>query len=162
MKIVTQDMITDLLRRAAVMPRRRINLNLHETPGDPVNRFVNAGCVGSYARPHRHHPSKWELTSLLYGELDIIAFAPDGAVIDRWTLAAGRTPVVEIPGGCWHTVMFRAPAAVVLEVTRGPYEPQLNKEFAVWAPAEGDPDVGSFLDWLGAANIGERWHARHG
>jgi hypothetical protein len=47
--------------------------------------------------------------------------------------------VAEIPGGEWHSVIFQAPAAVVLEVKAGPYQPQLDKEFASWAPAENDP-----------------------
>ena len=39
----------------------------------------------------------------------------------------------------------------------GPYEPQLDKEFAEWAPLEGDPAAALFLSWLENAVSGEVW-----
>jgi cupin fold WbuC family metalloprotein len=54
MKIVTTEAIEELLTRAATAPRKRLNLNLHAEPSDPINRFLNAGLAGTYVRPHRH------------------------------------------------------------------------------------------------------------
>ena len=69
--------------------------------------------------------------------------------------------VVEIPGGVWHSVVFHAPAAVILEVKAGPYEPRLDKEMAGWAPPEDDPAAALFVTWLETAAPGERvWAAR--
>ena len=155
MKLVTAGTITELLLSASVSPRKRMNLNLHE-PGSPVSRFINAGIAGTYVRPHRHQIDKWELVSVIKGHFDLLIFTPDGVVKDRITLSPEGVSVAEIPGGTWHTAVFRAPAAVVLEVKAGLYEPQLDKEFASWAPSENDPAIATFVSWLETATPGER------
>jgi cupin fold WbuC family metalloprotein len=159
MKIVTAPMIADLLARAAEAPRKRINLNLHADPSDPTNRFLNAGIAGTYVQPHRHRSGRWELLSVLRGKLDILIFAPGGEITRRLVLDSEVAALVEIPGGAWHTFVFRAPGAAVLEIKPGPYEPEFDKEFAAWAPAEGDPAAAAFLDWLERAPVGEAWRA---
>ena len=68
----------------------------------------------------------------------------------------GGTGVAEIPGGSWHSVVFRAPGAVLLEIKSGAYEPQMDKEFANWAPKEADPLAAQFVRWLEVAAPGER------
>lgn len=159
MKTVTAHMIADLMARAAGAPRKRTNLNLHADPSDPINRFLNAGVAGTYVRPHRHRSGRWELVSVLGGKLDLLIFAPDAEITRRLVLDAEAAALVEIPGGAWHTLVFRAPGAAVLEIKPGPYEPELDKEFAAWAPAEGDPAAAAFLDWLERAAVGEAWRA---
>jgi cupin fold WbuC family metalloprotein len=156
MKIVTAEMIAELLSRAAASPRKRMNLNLHAELTDPISRFLNAGIVGTYVRPHRHRSGKWELVSVLQGRCDLVIFTSEGVLENRVPLSSEGTGVAEIPGGDWHSVVFHAPAAVVLEVKAGPYEPWLDKEFASWAPPENDPAAASFVTWLEAAALGER------
>jgi cupin fold WbuC family metalloprotein len=157
MKIVTKKMISDLVASAAAVPRKRLNLNLHPELSDPVNRFVNAGLVGTYVRPHRHRIGRWELVNVLQGSLDLVIFTSGGRLKDRFTLSSEDTSLSEIPGGEWHTFVFHSPAAVVLEVKPGPYEPQFDKEFASWAPTEGDPTVARFITWLEGAALGDMW-----
>jgi cupin fold WbuC family metalloprotein len=157
MKIVTKKMISDLLASAAAVPRKRMNLNLHAELSDPINRFINAGLVGTYVRPHRHRIGRWELVSVLQGSLDLVIFTSGGQLKDRFTLSAEGTSLAEIPGGDWHTFVFHSPATVVLEVKPGPYEPQFDKEFADWAPAEGDPTAALFVTWLNSAELGDLW-----
>ena len=156
MKIVTAEMIAELLSRAAASPRKRMNLNLHAELTDPISRFLNAGIVGTYVRPHRHRSGKWELVSVLQGRCDLVIFTSEGVLENRVPLSSEGTGVAEIPGGDWHSVVFHAPAAVVLEVKAGPYEPPLDKEFASWAPPENDPAAALFVTWLEAAALGER------
>jgi cupin fold WbuC family metalloprotein len=156
MKIVTAEMIAELLSRSAASPRKRMNLNLHAELTDPISRFLNAGIAGTYVRPHRHRSGKWELVSLLRGRCDLVIFTSDGVLKSRVPLSSEGTSVAEIPGGDWHTLVFYAPAAVVLEVKAGPYEPRLDKEFASWAPLEVDPAAASFVTWLETAALGER------
>jgi len=156
MKIVTAEMIAELLSRAAASPRKRMNLNLHAELTDPISRFLNAGIVGTYVRPHRHRSGKWELVSVLQGRCDLVIFTSEGVLENRVPLSSEGTGVAEIPGGDWHSVVFHAPAAVVLEVKAGPYEPRLDKEFASWAPPENDPAAALFVTWLEAAALGER------
>jgi cupin fold WbuC family metalloprotein len=161
MKIVTAEKIAELLSRAAASPRRRMNLNLHDEPTDPIGRFLNAGIAGSYVRPHRHRIGRWELVSVLQGRFDLVIFTSDGVVKDRIALSSEGASVAEIPGGTWHSAVFHPPAAVILEVKTGPYEPQLDKEFASWAPPEADPAAALFVSWLETAALGERvsrWH----
>ena len=156
MKIVTAETIAGLLSRAAASPRKRMNLNLHAELTDPIRRFLNAGIAGTYVRPHCHRIGKWELVSVLQGKLDLVIFASDGVVKNRVALGSDGASVAEIPGGDWHSVVFHAPAAVVLEVKAGPYEPRLDKEFASWAPLEDDPAAALFVAWLETAATGER------
>jgi cupin fold WbuC family metalloprotein len=157
MKIVTGEMIAELLARAAMSPRKRLNLNLHTELSDPINRFVNAGVAGTYVRPHRHRIGKWELLGVLQGKLDVVTFACNGAVKGRFALGLGGPRLIEIPDDEWHSFVFHPPAAVVLEVKPGPYEPELDKEFADWAPVEGAPAAASFQTWLESAAPGEIW-----
>jgi cupin fold WbuC family metalloprotein len=155
MKIVTADTMAELVARAAAAPRKRINLNLHAEPNDPTSRFLNAGVSGTYVRPHRHRSGKWELLTVLQGRLEVVFFTSGGQIKSRYACGPKDHKLIEIPGGEWHGFVFCAPAAVVLEVKPGPYEPQLDKEFAEWAPPEGDAAADSFLLWLENAKHGE-------
>jgi cupin fold WbuC family metalloprotein len=157
MKIVTAETLTDLVARAVDAPRKRINFNFHTALSDPINRFLNAGCGGTYVRPHRHRIGRWELVTVLQGRLDLLVFTSDGEVRDRVALGSVGGCLIEIPGGEWHSFVFHAPAAVVLEVKPGPYEPELDKEFADWAPAEGTPAAPPFVAWLESATVGRTW-----
>jgi cupin fold WbuC family metalloprotein len=159
MKIVNAEAIAELLSRAAASPRKRMNLNLHAEQTDSVGRFLNAGIAGTYVRPHRHQIERWELVTVLRGRFDVVIFTSDGVVKSRVVLGSQGASVAEIPGGEWHSVVFHAPAAVVLEVKAGPYEPQHDKEFASWAPADNDPAAAGFVSWLETAAPGDalRW-----
>jgi cupin fold WbuC family metalloprotein len=156
MKIVNQKTMEELLSRAADSPRKRMNFNFHDQSSDPIGRFLNAGLGGTYVRPHRHRIDRWELISAVQGRCALLIFTPDGVVKDRIALSYQAVTVAEIPGGEWHSVVFHAPGAVVLEVKAGPYEPQLDKEFASWAPEENSPKAGRFVTWLETAAPGDR------
>jgi cupin fold WbuC family metalloprotein len=134
-----------------------MNFNLHSQGNDPINRFINAGFHGTYIRPHRHRMEKWELLSIIQGSIDILTFTANGTLDNRLRLGIHGMCVAEIPGGEWHTLMFHAPAAAILEVKPGPYEPEFDKEFAEWAPAEGEDAVQSFVGWLESAKCGDTW-----
>jgi hypothetical protein len=86
----------------------------------------------------------------------VLTFTPEGVIKNRVVLGSKGASVVEIPGGDWHSVVFHAPAAVVLEVKAGPYDLLLDKEFASWAAPEDDPAAPFFVSWLEAAAPGER------
>ena len=88
MKIITTEAIADLLSRAAAVSRKRMNLNLHPELSDPIGRFLNAGLVGTYIRPHRHRIGKWELVSMLQGRYDVVIFTSDGIIKDRVALGS--------------------------------------------------------------------------
>src|SRR6476660_9598513 len=93
------EIIGDLLSRAAASPRKRMNFNLHAELTDPISRFLNAGIAGTYVRPLCHRSGKWELVSLLRGRCDLVIFTSDGLLESRVPLSSEGTSVAEIPGG---------------------------------------------------------------
>ena len=104
-----------------------------------------------------HRIGKGELLSVVQGTVDVRTFGANGAVKNRVSLSTvGANVVAEISGGDWHSIVFRAPGAVVLEIKPGPYEPLLDKEFANWAPSEDDPVARSFVARLEVAAVGAR------
>ncbi len=93
-----------LVAQAAASPRRRKNLNLHESLDDPIQRLLNDFEPGTYVRPHRH-PDKWELFVLLQGAAAVFTFDDSGRLRD-----AGGARIVEIPQATWHTLVALSPA----------------------------------------------------
>jgi cupin fold WbuC family metalloprotein len=156
MKIVDPATIATLVATAQAVPRRRVNFNLHERPGDPIQRFLNVAEPGTYSRPHRHAADRWELTAALCGAADLLVFAADGALLNRVRLGPQES-LVEIGGGEWHAVSVLASGTVLLEVKPGPYDATSDKDFASWAPAEGDGAADACCRWMQVAAIGDRW-----
>lgn len=131
--------------RSRAAPRGRANHNVHQSLDDPVQRFVNVFQPGSYVRPHRHGPSRWELFLLLEGEAGALAFDDTGTVTEQAVLRRGRARAVEFPSGTWHTVLALQPDTVMFEIKPGPYQPIADKDFAAWAPEEGTEAAAALL-----------------
>ena len=131
--------------KARAGERGRCNHNLHPTLDDPVQRFLNVLQPGSYVRPHRHDPHRWELFLLLEGEAAAMVFDEDGTVTETALLRRGGARAVEIAGGAWHTLLALAPDTAMFEVKPGPYTPVSDKDFAPWAPIEGAPETAALL-----------------
>lgn len=147
-----------LMGEAAASPRLRKNLNIHRVPEDPIQRLFNAMEPGTYVRPHRHaRPTGWELMLAVRGAFSIITFDDRGTVQERIDLsAAGGDMAAEIPAYTWHAVVVLAPETVMFEVKPGPYSPVEDKDFAAWAPEEGDPDTERVVAWYETARPGDR------
>lgn len=157
MKRVDIAALRALSAEAASLPRRRKNLNLHETPDDPVQRLCNAFEPGTYLRPHRHTAGGvWELFALLAGHAAVLTFDDRGRVIGRTELGTGANVIVEIPPATWHSLVSFAPGTVLFEVKRGPYRPTGEHDFAPWAPKEGDASAAAFVTWMERAAAGAR------
>jgi len=137
-KVVGQEQLAALREAARLAARRRANLNLHPELADPVQRFFNCFEPGSYVRPHRHDPHRWELFVLLQGKAGVLLFSPEGAIFQRVLLAPTASLAVEIPGGVFHTLVALAPSTVLFEVKPGPYQALADKDFAPWAPSEAE------------------------
>lgn len=128
--------------------RRRANANVHPTLDDPIQRMLNIFQPGSYVRPHRHDPDRFELFILLAGEAAAVVFEEGGRPSEWAVLGQSGDWAVEVPGGAWHTVFALAPDAVLFEVKPGPYRPLVEKDFAPWAPREGTPEAQRVLkEW---------------
>ena len=156
MKIIDKHLLQALSAEAGTSTRLRRNFNLHPTLDDPVQRFCNAMEPGTYVRPHRHREAdKWELFLALSGAVAVLVFDDVGRVADRIELSStGPIFGVEIPEDTWHTLASLESGTVVFECKRGPYRPLTDKEFAGWAPPEGDRQATAFAEWFREARVG--------
>ncbi|MGP0075964.1 MAG: WbuC family cupin fold metalloprotein [Bryobacteraceae bacterium] len=145
---VNRALIEELLERARRSPRLRVNHNFHASMEENPHRFLNVMIKGTYVAPHRHlDPPKAESFLVLEGEVAFFVFNDAGNVIR--TEMVGRDPIgIDLPPGVWHTLTPLTAHAVCYEVKPGPYSAANDKDFAPWAPREGDPEVARYLEKL--------------
>jgi cupin fold WbuC family metalloprotein len=155
--LYTAPTLDALSTEATRSPRRRKNLNVHPVLEDPVQRLFNAMEPGTYVRPHRHaRDNGWELMVVVRGAFAVLRFDGAGRVLARADLCVGNGDcAVEIPARAWHSVVSLAPGTIMFEVKPGPYSPVEDKDFAGWAPPEGDPRAPDWVRWFETARPGE-------
>jgi cupin fold WbuC family metalloprotein len=140
-QLLDRALIDSLIERALRSPRLRTNHNFHASAAENPHRFLNVMARGTYIAPHRHlNPPKSESFLVLEGRLAFFEFDDSGAIVSRRVLG-GETLGIDVQPGVWHTIAVLSPHAVCFEVKPGPYAPADDKEFAPWAPREGDPGV---------------------
>jgi cupin fold WbuC family metalloprotein len=145
-QLIDESLLDATLARAAIAPRGRINHNFHPDMSANPHRFLNAWTRGSYAAPHRHlQVPKPESFVMLRGELALFVFDDEGTVSERHVLGRGGVLGIDLAPGLWHTVAALSETAVCFEVKAGPYDAATDKEFAPWAPREGDPAAADYL-----------------
>ena len=150
LKIVSPKLLDELSQKASSSTRKRLNHNFHDDLDDPINRMLNALEPGTYLQPHKHeNPDKREVFMVLRGSLVAIFFDSSGNPTEFVLLDPVKgNHAVEIPIGAWHTLIALESGSVVYEVKDGPYLPLSDKNFASWAPKEGDPNCGIYLEQL--------------
>ncbi len=159
LELIDEIQLSHLLTVARESPRRRAIHCFHTGDGDNPHRFVNLILAGSYVAPHRHAvPPKAESFVVLRGEVGVLLFGDDGAVLGAHRLSAlsesGNADARTLPcgldllPGTWHSIVALSPTAVIFEVKPGPYDAATDKEFAPWAPREGEPDAAAYLAWM--------------
>lgn len=141
-------LLDELIERAKQSPRLRVNHNFHASMEENPHRFLNVMVKGTYIAPHRHlDPPKAEAFLVLEGEVAFFLFDDLGQVVR--TEMIGRDPMgIDLPPGVWHTLAPVSEYAVCYEVKPGPYSTANDKDFAPWAPREGDPGVAEYLAGL--------------
>jgi cupin fold WbuC family metalloprotein len=152
-QLISSPLFDKVTAQAESSPRLRMNHNFHSGPEDNPHRFLNVLLQGTYIRPHRHlTPPKAESFLVLDGIAEVMLFDDDGAITARYELggeaAGARVWGIDIPPGLWHTIVARTARVVCYEVKPGPWIPGTDKEFADWAPAEGEPAATVYLDTL--------------
>jgi len=149
-KIVSAELLNEVIQKAKNLPRGRMNYNFHDDLADPINRMLNAFEPGTYIQPHRHeNPDKREVFIVLRGSLVVVFFDNSGTPTDFILLDRDKGNfAVEIPIGAWHSVFALISGTVVYEVKDGPYLPMNDKNFASWAPKEGEPGCEEYLKKL--------------
>jgi cupin fold WbuC family metalloprotein len=149
---ITADILEVKSRDAKRNSRKREILALQRGNADALQRMINAIEPGSYVRPHRHHvPPKAESVVLLAGSVGFVAFHADGTLNRDACILLHRSRgavALDCRESVWHTFFALEPDTVVFESKSGPFNPDTDKEFAPWAPAEGSPDAAPYLERL--------------
>ena len=158
MKLFDQEMLDGLTAKAKVSTRLRANHNVHVDLDAPVQRLFIAIEPGSYVRPHRHpEMEKWEFFMVVRGRIAALLFDAEGKVLQREVLTPeGPVHGFEIPPATWHCVAALESGSVFFEVKQGPYVSLSDKDFAAWAPQEGEPGAAEFVQWLTVAEPGDQ------
>lgn len=154
MKIIDAKQLSAMTTAAITAPRLRTHKNLHDSPSEPIQQVVIAFQPSTYVRPHRHGPGIWEMFALLDGALAVLIFDDDGTLTQRVELRSNGDRIVQLDAGLWHSLVVLEPNSLALEVKPGPYVQTTDKDFAIWAPAEGDEDAAAFVAWMEGAEIG--------
>ena len=131
-------------------PRRRMNYNFHQVLSDTLQRLLNAMEPLTYIQPHKHeNPDKREIFFALRGRIVVIEFDGHGNITDHILLGPGTGNFgAEIAERTFHTVISLDPGTVAYEFKDGPYNPIDDKNFASWAPKEGDQHALAYLESL--------------
>ena len=121
--LIDDKILDDLTRRAQNSPRRRMNLNFHESLDNKCHRFLNAVEPGADIPIHRH-PEKEESFVVLRGKIRITTYNDDCTIIEDLVLSPteGRYGV-NVEKNVWHTVEALEPGSVIFECKEGPYVP---------------------------------------
>jgi cupin fold WbuC family metalloprotein len=147
-QLLNSQLFESLIERARQSPRLRTNHNFHSTMEENPHRFLNVMVRGTYIAPHRHTtPPKPEAFVVLSGAIAFFTFDDTGEITGTYVLD-GEQPGIDVPAGVWHTLAVLSPEAVCYEVKPGPYTPATDKDFAPWAPREGEPGTAAYLERL--------------
>ena len=149
---IDQALIDQKARDARASNRQRDIHVLHTGDEDTLQRMLNALQPGTYVTPHRHVAvPKAEAVVVLRGSLGFVHFEDDGSYDEQHFVHLDPKQGVfgvDYRAGVWHTFIALEPDTVVFEVKPGPYDAATDKEFAPWAPGEGDAGVVDYLQVL--------------
>lgn len=150
--VLTEELMNQGCEAARQSPRHRIIFPIHRRPEARVQRMLNFMQPETYVAPHRHAlDHAIETVQVLRGELGFLIFDENGEVVSTHRLSEKESvALLDIEPNLWHGMVILAPDTVLLEIKRGPYDPTTDKEFAPWAPNEGEP---------GAAEASAGWRA---
>ena len=145
--IIDTNLLDQAVQASRVNDRGRIILPLHKSADETLHRMFNALQPGTYIPPHRHaQPFKAESILVLRGSLCFVIFDESGRVTQMTDLTVGTERIgVDISAGIYHTFFILASDTVVFEVKPGPFSPIDDKDFAPWAPREGEAGAAEYL-----------------
>ncbi|HAG16407.1 MAG TPA: cupin fold metalloprotein, WbuC family [Bacteroidales bacterium] len=143
---INEAFISETSAKAKKSARSRMNFNFHKEDAATLQRMLNAMEPDTYIQPHKHeNPDKVEAFFALRGRLLIVEFDDTGEITDYVVLDARTGNFgAEIAPRTWHTVISLEEGSVAYEVKDGPYDVVVDKNFAPWAPAEGDGNGKSY------------------
>ena len=147
---VDSNFVDQISAKAKTSARRRMNFNYHKQYDDTLQRLLNAVEPYSYIQPHKHEdPNKREIFFLLKGSVLVVEFDDLGNIADHVVLSVeSGNLIAEIAERTWHCIFALEPSSVVYEFKDGPYVPVTDKNFATWAPKEGDSNCNEYIDTI--------------
>jgi len=147
---INEAFISDTSKKAKNSPRLRMNFNFHKEDSATLQRMLNAMEPGTYIQPHKHeNPDKVEAFFALRGRILVVEFSNEGEIIEHIVLDAIKGNYgVEIPPRTWHTLISLDFGSVAYEVKDGPYNVIVDKNFAPWAPPEGDKNCTIYINGI--------------
>lgn len=120
--IINDELLNELLIKAAASERRRMNLDLRGTLEDTSQRMLNALMPDTVVPLHRHRTTA-ETVVLLKGRATEILFNDELVEIQRIDMDKEKGCIgIQIPMGTWHTIIAHEPS-VIIEMKDGAYEP---------------------------------------
>jgi len=123
MKIIDETLLDELTESAKHNPRLRMNMNLHNSLEDRVQRLLNALEPGTNLPIHRHLHSD-ETYMLIRGSLKLLIYNDLKEITEVFELSAAVGKYgVSIPMGTWHSIEVLESGTVIFEVKEGPYAP---------------------------------------
>jgi cupin fold WbuC family metalloprotein len=138
-KVLSQELVEETLAKARQHSRKRA-MYCFSQEEELLQRMINAGIKGTYIQPHKHdNPDKFEIISIIKGELAVFTYHNDGSIATCTLLSSGNK-AVEIPAKTWHNMVVLSNEAACHEIILGVYEASTHKQFAPWAPSESEPE----------------------
>jgi len=121
MKIIDEQLISEVVEQAKKSPRLIMNYNFHQSLSDKCHRFLNALEIGTQIPVH-HHVTKDETFIILKGKVRVNTYNDNGEIIDSIVLSSesGRYGV-DIPRNTWHGLECLESGSVIFEVKEGPF-----------------------------------------
>jgi cupin fold WbuC family metalloprotein len=150
MKYINKQIINNVSTQAKSSSRKRMIYNLHDSLDERVHRMLNAMELGTYIQPHKHeNPDKTEAFVILKGKVLVIIFDDFGEIMEFMLLSAKDDNFgIEIPPKVWHSLISMEDGSVIFEVKDGPYSVVNDKNFAPWAPKEGDANCTEYINYI--------------
>ncbi len=147
MKKIDRNILNETSDKAKLSERKRMNLNFHPQLDDGLQRMLNAVDLGTYIQPHKHeNPDKVEVFLVLRGRIAVVEFDDFGNITDYTILDYNKENYgAEIAPRTWHTIISLENGSVAYEIKNGPYNQAVDKDFASWAPKEGDSNTDEFI-----------------
>ena len=137
---IDSTLLNEMAAKARVAKRKRAHFTFHKSDDDTLQRMLNSMQPGTYLQPHKHeNPDKREVFICLTGKMVVVEFDETGNITEHMVLdPTTKNYAAEVAQRTYHTVICLEPNSIAYELKDGPYYPIDDKNFASWAPREGD------------------------
>ena len=145
---IDQKLLDEMVVKSRAAKRGRTHYTFHKFDNDTLQRMLNAMQPGTYLQPHKHeNPDKQEVFLVLTGKFLVVEFDDNGEISDHMILdIKSHQHAAEIAERVYHTVICLVPDSIAYELKDGPYNPIDDKNFASWAPKEGEEGCAAYIN----------------